>query len=105
MKLSFGNEKVARDNYQQLKQLNEPIATINAKHNNSTAAKSSSDDMGSLMPQLLLSRGAKVMLTRNLWIAAMMMMHMMQVSAMVLLVLSKTLSITMHVHHLLFQLQ
>ena len=67
VKLSFGNKKVAEDNYQQLKKLNEPIAAINAKHNNSTAAKLSSDDMGSLMPQLLLSRGAKVMLTRNLW--------------------------------------
>ena len=67
MKLSFGNKKVARDNYQQLKKLNEPVATINTKHNSSTASKLCSDDMSSLMPQLLLPRGAKVMLTRNLW--------------------------------------
>ena len=70
VKLSFGNDKVAKDNYEQLKRLNKPIATINAKHNNKTAAKLSSDDMGSLMPQLLLSEGAKVMLTRNLWTEA-----------------------------------
>ena len=70
VKLSFGNEKVAKDNYEELKQLNQPIATINAKHNNKTASKLSSDDMGSLMPQLLLSEGAKVMLTRNLWTEA-----------------------------------
>ena len=70
VKLSFGNEKVAKDNYEELKQLNQPIATINAKHNNKTASKLSSDDMGSLMPQLLLSQGAKVMLTRNLWTEA-----------------------------------
>ena len=70
VKLSFGNDKVAKDNYEQLKKLNKPIATINAKHNNKTAAKLFSDDMGSLMPQLLLSEGAKVMSTRNLWIEA-----------------------------------
>ena len=67
VKLSFGNDKVAQDNYEQLKNLKKPIATINAKHNNATAAKLSTDDMGSLMPQLLLCEGAKVMLTRNLW--------------------------------------
>ena len=70
VKLSFGNEKVAKDNYEQLKKLNQPIATIDAKHNNKTAAKLSTDDMGSLMPHLLLSQGAKVMLTRNLWTEA-----------------------------------
>ena len=67
VKLSFGNDKVAQYNYEQLKNLKKPIATINAKHNNATAAKLSTDDLGSLMPQLLLCEGAKVMLTRNLW--------------------------------------
>ena len=66
-RLSFGNEKVAQDNFQSLKELGYPITTLNAKHNNSTAAKLSSDDMGSLQPKFLLSKGAKVMLTRNLW--------------------------------------
>ena len=47
--------------------LNQPIAVINAKHNNATASKLSADDMGSLQPQILLSKGARVMLTKNLW--------------------------------------
>ena len=67
VKLSFRNEKAAKDNYEQFKKFKKPIATINAKNNNTTSAKLSTDDMGSLMPQLLLSQGAKVMLTRNLW--------------------------------------
>ena len=67
VRLSFGNEKVAQDNFQRLKEPGYPIATLNAKHNNSTAAKLSYNDMGSLQPKLLLSKGAKVMLTRNLW--------------------------------------
>ena len=70
VKLSFGNEKIARDNYEQLKKLNQPTSTTDAKHNNKTAAKLSTDDMGSLMPHLLLSQGVNVMLTRNLWTEA-----------------------------------
>ena len=70
VKLSFGNEKVAKDDYEELKQLRQLIATINAQHNNETALKLSSDEMGSLMPQLLLSQGAKALLTRNLWTEA-----------------------------------
>ena len=67
VRLSFGNEKVAKDNYECLTKLKQPIATVNAKHNNTTASKLPEDDMGSLMPQLLISKTAKVMLTRNLW--------------------------------------
>ena len=67
IKLSFGNEKVAKDNYDKLKALNKPIAVINAKHNNATAAKLSTDDMGSLQPKPFLSKGARLILTRNLW--------------------------------------
>ena len=70
VKLSYGNEKVASDNYESLKKLGKPIATIDAKHNNSTASKLPADDMGSLLPQLLIAKGAKVMLTRNLWTEA-----------------------------------
>ena len=58
VKLSYGNEKVASDNYESLKKLGKPIATINAKHNNSTASKLPADDMGSLQPQLLIANGA-----------------------------------------------
>ena len=60
VKLSFGNGKVAKHNYEQLKKLNQPIATIDAKHNNKTAAKLSTDDMGSLMPHLLLGNVLKL---------------------------------------------
>ena len=67
VKLSYGNEKVAKDNYTRLLQLNSPIAVIKAKHNNKTASKLSADDMGSLQPQILLTKGARVMLTKNLW--------------------------------------
>ena len=70
VKLLHGNEKVASDNYESLKKLGKPMATINAKHNNSTASKLPADDMGSLQPQLLIAKGAKVMLTRNLWTEA-----------------------------------
>ena len=67
VRLSFGNEKVAKDNYECLTKLKQLIATVNAKHNNTTASKLPEDDIGSLMPQLLISKAAKVMLTRNLW--------------------------------------
>ena len=70
VKLSHGNEKVALDNYESLKKLGKPIATINAKHNNSTVSKLPADYMGSLQSQLLIAKGAKVMLTRNLWTQA-----------------------------------
>ena len=66
-KLSYGNEKVAKHNHTRLVQLNTPIAVIKAKHNNKTASKLSADDMGSLQPQILLTKGARVMLTKNLW--------------------------------------
>ena len=67
VKLSFSNEKVANDNYESLKSLNVPIAQVNARHNTPAAAKLTSDDMGGLEPKLFLAKGARVMLTRNLW--------------------------------------
>ena len=67
VKLSFSNEKVANDNFEALKSLNVPIAQVNARHNSSSAAKLSSDDMGGLEPKLFLAVGARVMITRNLW--------------------------------------
>ena len=67
VKLSFSNEKVARDNYEVLEKLCVPIAQINARHSNKASAKLASDDMGGLEPKLFLCIGARVMLTRNLW--------------------------------------
>ena len=49
-----------------LKSLNQPIAMIKARH--SLGAQTlSADDMGGLEPVIYLSKGAKVMLTMNLW--------------------------------------
>ena len=67
VKLSFSNEKVARDNYEVLEKLCVPIAQINARHSNKASAKLASDDMGGLERKLFLCIGARVMLTRNLW--------------------------------------
>lgn len=66
-RLSYGNEKVATDNFNRLKELNEPIVQINAQHSNSQAKHLSPDDFGGLQPVIYLSKGARVMLTRNLW--------------------------------------
>ena len=67
VKLSFSNEKVATNNYESLQSLNVPIAQVNARHSTPAAAKIASDDMGGLEPKLFLAKGARVMLTRNLW--------------------------------------
>ena len=66
IKLSFANEKVAKDNSLHLNKLGNPIAQINAKHNNAKASKLTADDMGG-SPELFLCKGARVMLTRNIW--------------------------------------
>lgn len=70
VKLSFGNEKVATDNYQKLRQLQQTIVQINAHHNSPKAKCLSSEDMGGLEPTIYLSKQARVMLTRNLWTEA-----------------------------------
>ena len=63
--LSFGNEKVATDNFTRLKQLGEPIVQINAYHPNPKAKYLGAEDMGGLEPTIYLARKARVMLTRN----------------------------------------
>ena len=70
VKLSFGNEKVATDNYQKLKQLQQTIVQINAHHSSPKAKCLSSEDMGGLEPTIYLSKQARVMLTRNPWTEA-----------------------------------
>ena len=67
VRLSFGNEKVAQENYNQLVNLNQPIIQIDAQHNSTKAKHASADDMGGLEPTIYLSKKARVMLTRNLW--------------------------------------
>lgn len=47
--------------------MNVPVAQIKARHNNKESGKLSSDDMDGLEPKLFLCKGARIMLTRNLW--------------------------------------
>ncbi|KAF5331234.1 hypothetical protein D9611_013064 [Ephemerocybe angulata] len=55
-------------NLGQLSALNFPVARILAQHEGGAAAKAaSSDDAGGLEPHVLLSRHAKVMISRNIW--------------------------------------
>ncbi|CAH3187671.1 unnamed protein product [Porites lobata] len=60
VKLSFGNEKVATDNYQKLKQLQQTIVQINAHHSSPKAKCLSSEDMGGLEPTIYLSKQARL---------------------------------------------
>ena len=68
IKLSFGNEKVARDNYAKLGNLNELIVQVDAKHSCNKAKHLPAEDMGGLEPKIYLSKNACVMLTQNLWV-------------------------------------
>ena len=58
--LSFGNEKVAKDNFIRLS-LGENILETKANHNNATAKKPSAEEMGGLEPTIYLSKTARVM--------------------------------------------
>ena len=70
VKLSFGKEKVAKDNYERLKELQQTIVQINAHHSNPKAKSLSSEEMSGLEPTIYVSKQARVMLTRNLWTEA-----------------------------------
>ena len=63
VRLSFGNEKVATDNFTRLKQLWEPIVQINAYQPNPKAKHLSAEDMGGLEPTVYLAKKPRVMLT------------------------------------------
>ncbi len=66
-RLFYSNEQVANYNHEQLTKLEHPIAHINARHSSALAKKISSDDMSGLQPVVFLAKGARVMLTMNLW--------------------------------------
>ncbi len=66
-RLFYSNEQVANYNNDQLTKLEHPIAHINACHSSALAKKISSDDMSGLEPVVFLAKGARVMLTMNLW--------------------------------------
>ena len=49
-----------------LQSLNQPVATVKARHSGG-AQTLSSDEMGGLEPVIYLTKGARVMLTMNIW--------------------------------------
>jgi hypothetical protein len=66
-RLFYSNEQVAGYNHDQLTKLQQPVAHINARHSSALAKKISSEEMSGLQPMVFLAKGAKVMLTMNLW--------------------------------------
>ena len=46
----------------------QPVATIKAVHSGPNACKASSDDASGLEPVVCLAKGARVMLSSNLWV-------------------------------------
>lgn len=67
IRLFYTNADVASYNHDQLMRLQEPIANINARHSSLTAKNMSSDEMSGLESTIFLAKGAKVILTMNLW--------------------------------------
>jgi ATP-dependent exoDNAse (exonuclease V) alpha subunit len=65
--LFYKKEDVNRFNIEKLTQLPAPTARIAAIHSSSEAAKAKQDDAGGLEAVVHLAKGAKVMLTSNLW--------------------------------------
>ena len=63
-------EAAAAHNISKLRSNGQPIATINAVHSGPNASKASSDDAAGLEPVISIARGARVMLTSNLWVDA-----------------------------------
>ena len=66
-RLFYSNEQVGNYNHEELTKLEHPIAHINARHSSVLAKKMSSEDMSGLEPVIFLAKGARVMLTMNLW--------------------------------------
>ena len=66
-RLFYSNEQVAKYNHEQLLKLQNPVAHINACHSSAVAKKMPSDEMSGLEPVVFLAKGARVMLTMNLW--------------------------------------
>ena len=66
-RLLYSNEEVGNYNHEQLIKLLQPVAQMTAMHSSDTAKKLSADDFSGFQPLLFLAKGAKVMLTMNLW--------------------------------------
>ena len=65
--LFYKKEHVAKYNHEVITKLGSPIARINAINSCTAAASAKSDDAGGLQKVILMAKGAKVMLTSNLW--------------------------------------
>ena len=61
-------EAVVEHNVAKLHACGQPVATIKAVHSGANASKGSSDDAGGLEPVVCLAKGARVMLSSNLWV-------------------------------------
>ena len=61
-------EAVVEYNIKKLHACGQPVATIKAVHTGANASKASVDDAGGLHPVVCLARGARVMLSSNLWV-------------------------------------
>ena len=61
-------EAVVEYNINKLHACGQPVATIKAVHTGANASKASVDDAGGLYPVVCLARGARVMLSSNLWV-------------------------------------
>lgn len=66
-RLYYSNDEVAKCNYHRLLELKQPKAEIFAKHSSVEGKNISAQEMLGLQPKLLLAKGARVMLTMNLW--------------------------------------
>ena len=67
IRLFYKKEDVAQCNHEAVTKLGTPIARINALHSCVAAASTKSDDAGGLDSVIFMAKGAKVMLTSNLW--------------------------------------
>ena len=61
-------EAVVNYNINKLHACGQPVATIKAVHTGANVSKASVDDAGGLYPVVCLARGARVMLSSNLWV-------------------------------------
>ena len=59
---------VAEHNVQKFHGCGQPVATIKAVHTGLNSSKASTDDAGGLQPVVCLAKGARVMLSSNLWV-------------------------------------
>ena len=67
VRLYYDRESTAVFNVEKFHSLGMPVATIKAVDSSSAAASAKPDDAGGLYPIVHLAKGARVMLTANLW--------------------------------------